>query len=83
MNNSTNTEASCLSDELAAGLPDFTNDRGKLNVRKLAVELKVTWQAVYKWLDANELPARQVKPILEIAGCQIKKKKLLEFTVIS
>lgn len=47
----------------------------------LAPALGVSYQYVYRWIEANRLPAKYVKPLIEIAAGRVSQEELIVFVI--
>lgn len=47
----------------------------------LAPALGVSYQYVYRWIEADKLPAKYVKPLIEIAGGRVSQEELIVFVI--
>lgn len=47
----------------------------------LAPALGVSYQYVYRWIEANKLPAKFVKPLIEIADGRVSQEELIVFVI--
>lgn len=62
-----------LHELLTEKLPDLTGPGGVCDLHKLAKELSMTYQGVYKWMPPkrkNQLPFKQVKRIVALSERQ-------------
>lgn len=60
-------------------LPQFqkTSSYGNtLDVERIAEYLRIRRQNVYRWLKANELPARRVKQVIALPGSELTTQDL-------
>lgn len=66
---------------LYRGLPEHHSKRfpTQLDRYKIARELGISHQAVYKWLDAGELPAKRMKQLIALEGSTLKAGQLIKF----
>lgn len=55
-----------LHDMLFTGLPDYRGKRG-FNARKLAKDMQVSYQAIYKWFERETIPANRVQRVIELS----------------
>ena len=49
------------------GLPDFVDDRGKLDVKALAESLGLSYQAVYKWFERDSINPSRVNQVIKLS----------------
>ena len=61
---------------LTAKLPDFIGPGDVCDLHKLAKELAMTYQGVYKWTSKEELPFKQVKRLIALS----QRQKLANLT---
>jgi DNA-binding transcriptional regulator YdaS (Cro superfamily) len=47
----------------------------------LAKRLGVSYQNVYKWIEAGRVPPKRVKQIVELANGNILQSELLKFVI--
>jgi hypothetical protein len=47
----------------------------------LAPALGVSYQYVYRWIEGNRLPAKFVKPLLEISKGRVTQEELIVFVI--
>jgi predicted DNA-binding transcriptional regulator AlpA len=65
---------------LFGALPEHrTATHGILDVVRLAEQLDVTDEAIYRWLRAGELPFKRAAQIVKIKGCRITLEDILPF----
>lgn len=66
---------------LHEGLPNYRSEFNAdvLDVRALAKKLDITYQAVYTWLEKDELPAGRMKTLIELDGSTLTANELLKF----
>ncbi len=67
-----------LHELLTAKLPDLKGEGDVCDLHKLARELAMTYQGVYKWMRPNKspsLPFRQAERIVKLSERQKKKPK--------
>lgn len=55
--------------------------RGKRSIMILADKLGVSYQNVYKWIEANRIPPKRVLDIEKVANGSVTRKELLEFVL--
>lgn len=56
-------------------LPDLIDENGEVcDLHKLATELALTYQGVYKWTSQDRLPFKQVKRIIALSQRQTLSK---------
>lgn len=60
------TDLGNLHDLLMRGLPDYNGDRG-FDVRRLAADLNVSYQAVYKWFARESIAPSRIVQIVEMS----------------
>ena len=53
---------------LTRGLPDFIDENGVLDVRKLAIPVGISFQALYKWFENNQVSAKRLETILHLSA---------------
>jgi hypothetical protein len=54
---------------------------GNLNVRELSEDLEVSVQAMYRWFQAERLPAKQVRKVVELSKGRLTLEKLAPFSL--
>lgn len=55
---------------------------GEASIRAtLAPALGVSYQYVYRWIEANKVPAKFVKQLVEIADGRVTQEELIEFVI--
>jgi len=66
---------------LYRGLPNHRSERfpTQLDCYKIARELNISHQAVYKWLGSGELPAKRVKQLIALDGSTLRANHLIQF----
>lgn len=52
---------------VSAGLPDFWNRDNLLDVRKLADEIDVSFQAIYSWFERESISAKRVDQVIYLS----------------
>jgi hypothetical protein len=70
-----------LYDLLLVKLPGFTSLGGHLDVRRLSADMGLSYEAIYKWLRADRLPARQVTRLVDLHGSHLTKEDLIPFVL--
>ncbi|ASW27688.1 transcriptional repressor [Klebsiella phage YMC16/01/N133_KPN_BP] len=55
--------------------------KGKRSIMLLAKRLGVSYQNVYKWIEAGRVPPKRVKQIVELANGNILQSELLKFVI--
>lgn len=70
-----------LYDVLDAAFPGHRTRLGFLSVRRLAGEIDVSCQAVYKWFSTDTLPADKAKALIDISDDRLKIKDLACFVI--
>lgn len=65
-----------LYDLLVRGLPDYQTSRG-FEVRRLAADLDVSYQALYKWFQRESISPRRIMKLVELS--HNSKRKLYGF----
>ncbi|MEL4071686.1 hypothetical protein WKW50_16195 [Ochrobactrum sp. GPK 3] len=64
------------------GLPEhrtMTKNRATLNAKKIADDLGIRKQNVYRWLLENILPARRCNGLMSLPGSTLKRENLERF----
>ena len=54
---------------------------GKRSIMILADKLNVSYQNVYKWIEAGRIPPKRVKDIVKISKGAVTFEELLEFVL--
>ncbi len=62
-----------LHELLTKGLPDFVDDAGILDTKKVADLLGISFQALYKWFERDQIPAKRIAVIVTLSKKQKKK----------
>ena len=64
-------------------LPNHRGDRHRMRLsgKKIADDLNVSYQTVYKWFDKDKLPAKHVKGLIALDGSKLSPEDLLEFVI--
>lgn len=52
---------------LTRGLPDFLDKKGELDTRKLAKEIAISYQALYKWFENSRVSKKRLATILHLS----------------
>lgn len=52
---------------LVEGLPDYLDENGGLNVRKVSAKIGISFQAMYKWFDREQISAKRIKAIVQLS----------------
>lgn len=55
---------------LAKGLPDLVTEAGIFDVERLAKHFGISFQAVYKWFEREQIPAKRVMPVVLLSKNQ-------------
>lgn len=55
--------------------------RGKRSIMILAEKLGVSYQNVYKWIEAGRIPPKRVMDIVTVAKGAVTREELLEFVL--
>lgn len=67
---------------LTRGIPDLVDAAGVLDTRVLAKEVGVSYQAVYKWFERNQVPSKRIKTLIRLSK-STKKKPRTDWTPIT
>lgn len=57
---------------LTKGLPDMVDEQGILDTRALAKYLGISYQALYKWFEREQIPPKRIGGILVLSKKQKK-----------
>ena len=57
------------------------SNKGRRSVILLASRLGVSYQYVYKWIESGRIPAKYVKPIMELAKGRVNLQDILKFVI--
>jgi hypothetical protein len=60
---------------LTKGLPDLVDEGGVLDTRKLAVLVGISYQALYKWFERNQVPSKRIGILINLSKKQKKVKE--------
>lgn len=60
---------------LLRGLPDFVDEDGLLDVRKLSTKVGISYQAIYKWFEREQIGAKRINRIVELSQSTKKRPK--------
>lgn len=76
-------EESPLYKTLYAGLPKHqsAHRQNVLDVRKVATDLKISFQAIYRWFERGRVPPHQVKHLMNLPGSTLTKDDLIPFVI--
>lgn len=55
--------------------------KGRRSIIILSEKLGVSYQYIYKWIETGRVPAKYVKPILELSDGKIKQQDILPFVI--
>lgn len=59
-----------------------TGSDGEASIRAtLAPALGVSYQYVYRWIEANRIPAKFVKQLVEVANGRVTQDQLIPFVI--
>lgn len=64
---------SALHETLTTGLPDFVDEFGVLDTRRLAKKIGISFQAIYGWLNHNRISKKRVETIIHLSESTTKK----------
>ncbi len=66
---------------LYRGLPNHRSDKvpRQLSGKNIGDSLGVSYQSVYRWLEANRIHQRWVRPLTELEGSKLTVEDLLPF----
>lgn len=59
---------------LERGLPDF-HDEGSLDVRALSGKIGISYQAMYKWFEREQVGAKRIKRLVELSAATKNRPK--------
>lgn len=57
---------------LTRGLPDFVDEFGVLDTRKLAKKIGISFQAIYGWLNHNRISRKRVETVIYLSESTVK-----------
>ena len=64
------------------GLPGYRSRRPNvLAVRKLAKDLSMSYQAIYRWFDRGRLPRHQIKRLVALESSTLTRDILIPLVV--
>src|SRR5690606_6656469 len=58
---------------LTRGLPDFVDEFGVLDTRRLARKIGISFQAIYGWLGNNRISKKRVETVIHLSESTANK----------